>query len=257
MFSERARNVLFYPERPSKHSVIHKIMNYLDYGITRNIKKKYRLIISWEDTTYRRTMPFLENQTHPILNSKCKDISKVKVDEVFNGTFGYCLNVDPTKFIGDCLKKSNLNAVKDGVIVKSPVEKIAETSVYQKLINNVTSDKKYEDIRVPIFRQTIPLIFLKYRSAKKRFSDYFEYSVIKSPLEVFSTEEVEKIITFCEQIGMDYGELDVLRDRETNEIYILDANNTPWGPPEDLAKTDTEKVIKIFSETFDKEFFHT
>ena len=38
-----------------------------------------------------------------------------------------------------------------------------------------------------------------------------------------------KILAVCREMGLDYGELDVLRDREDGRLYILDVNDTPSG----------------------------
>lgn len=35
----------------------------------------------------------------------------------------------------------------------------------------------------------------------------------------------------CRIMGLDYGELDVLRDTEDGKLYVADVNNTPWDPP--------------------------
>ena len=44
---------------------------------------------------------------------------------------------------------------------------------------------------------------------------------------VFTKEELEKIITFCQKMGLDYGELDSIRNSTDQKLYIVDANNTP------------------------------
>ena len=36
---------------------------------------------------------------------------------------------------------------------------------------------------------------------------------------------------FCAAMGLDYGKLDIIRDRADQRLYILDANKTPrWDP---------------------------
>ncbi|MDQ6770676.1 MAG: hypothetical protein M3Z54_11900, partial [Gemmatimonadota bacterium] len=51
-------------------------------------------------------------------------------------------------------------------------------------------------------------------------------------------------------IGMDFGELDVLRDRNSGKIYVVDANNTPAGPPTVLSKQDSARALHILLESF-------
>ena len=98
--------------------------------------------------------------------------------------------------------------------------------VYQKLINNCHNDEFVFDMRVPVFKKTIPFVHLKYKPINDRFS-----LSIKGTLEevnnVLTPEEVKNILHFCENIGLDYGELDILRNKSDGKIYIVDVNNTP------------------------------
>jgi hypothetical protein len=89
-----------------------------------------------------------------------------------------------------------------------------------------------------------------------RFQDKFlSTTIIKTDI-VFSHLEIKKINEFCRQIGMDYGELDVLRDKDSGRIYIIDSNNTPWGPPEKLSKEDTVWVLNEFAKVFKSIFLN-
>jgi hypothetical protein len=51
------------------------------------------------------------------------------------------------------------------------------------------------------------------------------------PSTVFSPQELQQIGVFCEAMGLDVGKLDIIRDREDQRIYILDANKTPQLNP--------------------------
>lgn len=256
MFSKNGNQILFYPERPSKHSVIFKILKRLNYPFTKNVRKDFNLIISWEDTTFRNSALPLQEPGCPVINKDCNDISKEHIDRIFEKVFGYRLNVDPLKSKGKLLKKSHLNAVKDGLVIDSPIKAVDDAFVYQKIVNNYEPGKGFEDIRVPVFKSTIPLVFLKYRSFEKRFSDNFEQSVIRQPEDVFCSQEVQKIKAFSLAMGLDYGELDILRDRDCGKIYIVDANNTPWGPPDELTHQETEQVLGVFAESFYQAFIY-
>ena len=48
--------------------------------------------------------------------------------------------------------------------------------------------------------------------------------------DVYSPHEIGRIIQFCNKMGLDYGELDIIRDDEEGRIFIVDCNNTPGGP---------------------------
>ena len=65
----------------------------------------------------------------------------------------------------------------------------------------------------------------------------------KSPISCLK-DELNKIHRFCAKIGMDYGEVDVLRDRDDGRIYIVDANNTPSGPPSPISDSDGNIAVR-------------
>jgi len=184
----------------------------------------------FEDTTIRPANTFITSlrNNHKILNAQCLDISKQRVDEVFETVFGYPLAVDPTTYNGPCVRKSNKNAVHDGKIISCPTEP-EPGYVYQKHIDTEQPDGRYMDIRVPIMGSDVPF-------ALKRYKDHSDMFDVTTGAELFATpdvltkEEVANILTFCRTMGLDYGELDVLRDNKDGRIYIVDVNNTPSGP---------------------------
>ena len=65
---------------------------------------------------------------------------------------------------------------------------------------------------------------------KHRFTNEFGTGVIHRTSDVLSAIELDLVLQFCRAIGLDYGELDIVRDQEDGRIYIVDANNTPFGP---------------------------
>lgn len=71
---------------------------------------------------------------------------------------------------------------------------------------------------------------------------------------VFSGIEKEKILAFTEKFGLDYGEVDVLRDNDDGRLYVIDVNNTPFGPPKHLPPEQSwqalEKMGRYFGEVF-------
>ena len=247
--------ILFYPQRPSKHSTIYKIIKELNYEIVNTLKKQYDLAIAWEDTTFRNICQLPPKSNGKIINEHCNNISKNKIDEIFKDIFNYSSLVNPSTFCGKCVKKSNLNATHDGQIVECPVELPEEGFIYQKLINNTNEEWGVYDIRTPVFNQTIPFVLIKLKKESKRFRDRFTLSLIRETNAVFTPTEIGKIIEFCRNIGFDYGELDILRDANDDKIYIIDANNTPWWSS--LPETESEYAISKLAETFKNEFIES
>jgi hypothetical protein len=46
---------------------------------------------------------------------------------------------------------------------------------------------------------------------------------------------------------MDWGGLDILRDRRTKQIYIVDANKTDMGPPLALPLADKMRATRLLA----------
>lgn len=250
-----AKTILFHPSKPGYSEVLYKVCNSLGYAITTATDSRPDLVIAYEDVTERGPSSVLAELAgdHHVVNHRCHDISKVRVEAVFHDVFGYGTFVDPRTHQGLCVVKSNENARHDGEMVACPTDSLRRDAVYQKLINNVVGDEVL-DMRVPIVGEQIPFVYLKYRSLKRRFSNMNTRVSIDSPESVFSDREIEKILDFVEELGLDYGELDILRDVDDRKIYIVDVNNTPCGPPNHLGRADGVRAIHMLSESFHAEF---
>lgn len=106
--------------------------------------------------------------------------------------------------------------------------------MYQKLVDAPVGDGLVEDFRIPVVGQLIPFVYLTHRRVALRFESSAWRVRAFETQEVLAAEEVRLILLFCRRLGLDLGELDVLRDPRDGRLYILDTNPTPWGPPADL-----------------------
>ena len=264
------QNVLFYPDRPLPIFVIYKIFLSLGYHVTTNPSKPYAIAVKWWDNigSGNPFFPSSENSVfeelsrkYPdlhIVNLKCNDVSKKRVSEVFEKIFGYTLSIDPGTYHGKCVMKANGNGLHLGKILECPTEVRRDGFVYEKLVKNEVENGLVQDMRVPIFKKTIPFVYLKYRPIEERLVDRkhtLAKTVVVKVSDVLSEEEVGKVNQFCEKIGLDYGEIDILRDRDDQKIYIVDVNNDPCGPPSPISGDCSPTAIVQLAEAFDKTFF--
>ncbi len=219
------------PDFPSPHSAFYKICHRLGYRITTDARRAGDLVVAWEDATIRRADPALEALAarQRVLNYRCVDIGKQRMAEVFEEVFGYGLAVNPAEYHGLMLRKANANAAHDGKVLSGPIADASSEFTYQKLVDNVV-DGFLEDLRLPVSGEIFPYCMRKRVPLKDRFTLASGTGTIYPAGEVFTAEEIAKLSQFCQTVGLDYGEMDVLRDSKDGRIYIVDVNNTPYGP---------------------------
>lgn len=245
--------ILFYPERPVRSAAVYKLCAMLGYKISSNFYKEGTIPFKYKNDTFfdKKELERISS-TNKIINRGNLDISKNYVSEIFQKVFKYNLEVDPISYNGRMVIKSNLNALHKGEVIEGPIdaEDIDDQMVYQKEIDNKNGNGLVLDYRVPVHGNYIPLVYLKYRPVETRFSNTNNFVELEITKKIFSEEEIKEIIEFSKCIGVDYGELDVLRDKD-GRIYIVDVNSTPWGPPNGLKLDDQKKALKILSKSFE------
>ncbi len=252
----RRAHILFYPEFPNYGSACLWIAHRNGYRVTKDPADRFDVAFHYEHGDQETFEAFQQDLPHltEAVNRSFVDIRKEKVGRVFEEVFGYPISLDPRTHTGPCVRKSNRNGEHDGTIIQCPIDHIDEDYVYQKTINNEVEDGLVQDIRTPIFRDTIPFVYLKVRPIESRFSNENEFAEMKEVHGVLSEEEVGQILHFCRRMGMDYGELDVLRDKGDGRIYIVDANFTPAARPSGLSDAHAERALSRMAQLFESKF---
>jgi hypothetical protein len=223
----------FYPEIPRKSNRIYKYLVKL--GIP--INKEEQNSVYWSYKTK-------DIETKASINRGGNDVSKSKVDECFKQAFGYSLGLNPETHKGTCLKKSETQAVHDGVIVKCPTKR-EDGYVYEYIIDTRVSRTEVRDMRV-FYCFSPGLVIYKYRDIENAFLHNSTRAEAIIPEFEFSYEEIENINKFCELFGMEFCELDVLRHSD-GRIFIVDVNNVAGaGVFSKLEKSHREIAVKIY-----------
>jgi len=247
------KTILCYPEKPVYYHVLDQICRFSGFTIT-DRPQKADAVVFFEDTTYRKYDSVIQElvKKYKVINYYCWDISKEHVDEIHNQIFGYGLTINPRHYKKKYIKKGNINSLHNGVIMDQP-EDPQPDFVYQLLVNNEINSELVE-IRLPIIGNRIPFVYLKHRPIKDRFGSQNNWVKILKTQSVITPHEYKKILEFCDSLGLDCGEIDILRDKNTNRIYIVDANNTPAGPPYQLPLKEYKRALHMMSEAFRQAF---
>jgi hypothetical protein len=247
----RVRVALIFPERIRPNYTIWKTCMLLGLRIEQQPATPPDVTIYWEDTTAGAPPPNAAN----LLNGRCTDIGKDIVEQRFGEVFGYPLAIDAATHTGPYVRKSRLNFAHDGSVRSAPLEQCEPDSVYERLVDNaIDGGWQVMDIRTPIVGTRIPIVILLYRSITDRFGTDSPRGVAVSPNSVFSQAEQTLIIALAQAMGLDFGELDILRDATDGRIYVVDVNKTPSGPPAPLSLGERHRAMRLIAEAFAAEF---
>lgn len=209
------------------------------------------VVMHFEDSTYSpNDPPGRLKRDATLVNYRCRDVSKTRVSEASATALGAPLAIDPTTYVGSAVEKSEINAAHDGRIVQCPMN-ASPGRAYQRLIDNRAENPELvEDLRTITVGGKAICVFIKRRPVSKRFLNTNSETVMREPEDVFTPTELESIAAFTRAMGMDWGGVDVLRDRADGRLYIVDANKTDMGPPLPLPLPDkliaTRKLAHAF-----------
>ena len=179
------------------------------------------------------------------VNGGCGDISKSHVAKIFEQIAGYPFVLDPTIHSGVAVEKSEDNGAHDGRLVQCPTAPLPGKA-YQVFVDSADGDIAF-DYRTTIIGRAPLFVLIKAKPAADRFSIH-NASVKFAPLEaVFCAAEIDLITRFAAAMQLDWAALDVLRDRITGRIYVVDVNKTDMGPAVDLSWADRERLKRVIA----------
>lgn len=237
----------FHPGMPTQFSLVTKLCNHLGLPM-RHRDTGGDLAVAWCLDTHWQPADALV--ARGAVNHACTDISKDRVNEAFLATFHRPVGVDPREHRGPLVEKSNDNALHDGEIVDGPLEP-RPGRTYQRLIDNVTDDGAWVlDLRVPVVGGSIPLLYERRRPVDRRFRSGNERAVLVAVEDHLDDTERAQLLALAAEMGLEMGEMDVLRHRADGLLYVVDVNPTPWGPPSGISAEDGTRAVEILSEAF-------
>lgn len=252
---KRPVRILCHPHLPSRGATVFRIAKVLDMEVTNKPTGKLDLGFYWEYATYREEWQVLEARNDLlVINLQSRNIAKDFVDQRMKESFGYGAAINPEMHQGIAVRKSNTNAVHDGTIVTCPTTP-EEGFFYMRLVDSRVSDLEVMDMRTPVMKDEIPHIYAAYRSSDARFVNVPPRVTLEVDVDQFlSNEEQQRIVHLAQNLGMDYCEFDILRDKDDGRIYVVDANNTPQGPPKNLSEEEKKISVQRLAESFKRQF---
>ncbi len=238
--------IWFTPDRPRPWYLIWSVLHAAGARIARSPEEADAVFV-FDDSTVCPSRPVPAGV--PVLNGDCQSIAKSHVARVFEECFGYALTVDPERWTGPMVEKSEINGAHDGRIIHGPCPP-RPGHVYQRVIDNRTGNGLVEDLRCPTIGGEIPLVMYKRRRIETRFCNSNDEVEIAETGDVLSAQEVEQLGRFSRAMKLDWGGLDVLRDRSDGRLYVVDVNKTDMGPPIAMALGDKITVTRKLAAAF-------
>lgn len=187
------------------------------------------VVFVFDDKTESQTGAGLEPALKAkAINHRIDDISKTHVGKVFEEVFGYNVEINPLTYHGKAVQKSNINATHDGQVIDCPLppDRIRADSVYQRLIESDFTPRGAEDLRMAYVGGEIPVVHRKFKALEKRFGTDYAHVDVWTGDQAFSKKEQAQLAAFCEAMGLDFGAVDVMRDKHDGRIYVVDVNKT-------------------------------
>ncbi len=242
--------IYFTPERARPWYLIRAVSHIAGAVLAKDVSQA-DVVFQFEDATISpNPAPANVKPGAKLINFNCADISKSRVAAASEVAFARPLAIDPATYAGPAVEKSQINAAHDGHIVQCPTPALPGRA-YQRVIDNRTPDLQLvEDLRTCTLGGKPIIVFIKRRPVTKRFQNTNVEVLLRRPEEVFSAEEIERIGVFCKEIGLEWGGVDVLRDRTDGSLQIVDANKTDMGPPIDLNLPDKIIAARVLAHAF-------
>ena len=240
--------IAFYPDKPRPWYFIWPVMHVAGAKLIDD-PSQADIVFQFEDTTVSENTAPRTKPGATLVNFECDDVSKSRVAEAWAKVAGYDLKVNPRTHVGPMVEKAEKNASHDGRIIEGPMEPVPGKS-YQRLVDNEIEGGLVEDLRCCIVGGKPGVSFRKRRPLARRFLNENAEVLLDQPTNCYTADEIDVICRFCEEIGLDWGGVDVLRDRADGRIYIVDANKTDMGPPVALKLGDKLKSTRRMARAF-------
>jgi hypothetical protein len=244
----RPASVVVFPDLPSRRTTLHKVCRHEGWELTNSRRSRPLAVLRFEDATLKTSA--LPDYKGRIFNANLSDISKHHLDKQHRDVLKYGVNVDPTTFHGLMLEKGDGNALHDGREVRGPVASPRPEKVYQRIINNRDESGCVVDLRLVYVDGQMPVTYKKFKADATRYTNETTSASLHVTSEIFSAAEQSQIANLMRKMDVDIAELDILRDADSDQIFIVDVNPTPWGPPAGLPAADAAVAISRIAAAF-------
>jgi hypothetical protein len=230
------------------HHVLYKVAHRRGWRLSSDPGVAHDVAVRWHAVAVADDPP--GSLREGWVNGRCRDTRKQVVDAAAARVFGHDVRIDPTTWSGRYVAKADANALHDGRVLTHPIPAPMPGIQYQRLIDNEVGGGMVEDLRLAVVGRSFPVAYRKLRPVHDRFSNRNTHATLIDPASVGSETELAQVLEVCDALGVDYAELDLLRDRSDGRLYVIDVNPTPYGPPNHLERGQGRQVIERVGAAF-------
>lgn len=244
------KRVLFWPHQPRRVNKAFYALRDLSIEVVDDASKRTTDGGFFWSYRTRTEMPFDQFAFFESLYNKGGvDVSKTRVERVWRRCGGRPVLIDPRRAIGTVVEKSDDQCARDASLKAAPVEP-RDGYVYARYIDTRTQRNEYIDLRVALFGDVIPYVVKKYKRGALQEATRI---AVTPPQKVFSESEIALILDFARAFDVQYAEFDVLRERATGNIYIVDVNNIAGTAAalDTLSQVDRNLMWSLYLEHFE------
>jgi hypothetical protein len=94
--------------------------------------------------------------------------------------------------------------------------------------------------------------YLKYKSPTSRFTNTTVDVTLADAGDLFTSDELLQMGEVLKRMDVDFAEVDVLRDQGSGDLFLVDVNPTPWGPPSGLPEPDKKLALNLLAQSFSR-----
>lgn len=225
--------LLFYPELPPENAAIIQLCAHLKYQVSNNPSDHFDVAFKCFDATFFSPilLEALDVIEHDVINRKCIDLSRRHIAEKFTNSFAETLTINPATYHGKIIKRANIVGLDPAAILSAPLSlnSIDHDFIYQRFIENVMP------CYAVICGDRLPIIIHK---------------AIDKPETRLNPTQIQKLLTFAQSIGLDYGLLEIIQHPQTQQIYMINVEDTGWTFPPDLTEQQKQDYLEKMSPAF-------
>lgn len=180
------------------------------------------------------------------INRHCPMVRKSRLHAAWAAVSGNDIRVDPKSWRQQAVESPDVNGSQPPRIVYCPV-RAKPGMVYTRLLANTDNGAFMQDWHVPVIGGAAKLAMIATRPENRRFTHQHSQVRLVDPKRLFTSEERSQIKALCDQLGLDVGSLDVLRDRMNGKLFVVDADAGKLGPVAALGPWAQWTALKVLS----------